>query len=426
MAPSASRVLRISCCALLARLSHAALPKRHAVLGVHEEDLLLPLNASASSLAILRHTGAVGIVRREAGRQTLDDTAHPDQAQDVSTLPRNTSANITAKNSSQRHAVIRDTGAVGMVAQRAESGQQSADATGEPVDIDRASQHDFPELSRRAPAAEQAASVQESASSASWLVGLFLVFFTLAAIVCCCHAILAIKLPADQDGRMDIVAERCCPSLRAWACVAFALMGLAGLWQVSSVTSVWPTAADVADSALRAWAGQQAFIAGAGVAASIGVVSLWVLLWRWKHQTPVGTGRLALTALRGATFSVAASVVIESSGLSGRNSRPILGSNAWLAGAMLLVSVSEETSKAFAAAWMLDMLCRPTNLRKPGLVLLQSKRALALVGMAAGGGFMVTENAMYLVGSLTGSRMDDDVAGARQLSVLSLLVLIPG
>jgi len=161
--------------------------------------------------------------------------------------------------------------------------------------------------------------------------------------------------------------------------------------------------------------GERAFEAGQGVALSVFVAIFVLCSWRHLSSVRIRLDLMTQFAFRGAALSsftaglleVFGSMVVSATRMA-ITSNPqgqylMEGFNIWTVIMMLLVGVSEEFAKYAAMVWgawyKRDALRNRAAARCSCVwpVLIESPHAMMLVGLSVGFGFMVIENAGYLL-----------------------------
>jgi len=147
--------------------------------------------------------------------------------------------------------------------------------------------------------------------------------------------------------------------------------------------------------------GQRSFQAASGVALSAFIACATILSWRFAGQVSITTALLAQFAFRGGTLAISVAVALE---IFGSIALLMFGVETSL-GHMMLVGFAEEGAKLLAVILGVHLLA--ASLEQPDTdcvlkamrVLVESPRGLMLAGLAVGYGFMVVENAEYLISS---------------------------
>mmetsp|Transcript_70622 Transcript_70622/g.147927 ORF Transcript_70622/g.147927 Transcript_70622/m.147927 type:complete len:673 (-) Transcript_70622:66-2084(-) len=154
--------------------------------------------------------------------------------------------------------------------------------------------------------------------------------------------------------------------------------------------------------------GERAFEAGGGVVLSVAVAALGTCMWRKSGEVDVKSSLLVHFALRGAIFSTVIALGLEILGqmilnnsLGPTNEKDL--SPAAVMPLMVIVGVSEEAAKAGAVIY--GVFLSEYALVRAGArgccgccrSLLTEPRALMLAGLSVGFGFMIVENAGYLL-----------------------------
>eukprot|EP00403_Amphidinium_massartii_P043350 CAMPEP_0178442980 /NCGR_PEP_ID=MMETSP0689_2-20121128/38546_1 /TAXON_ID=160604 /ORGANISM="Amphidinium massartii, Strain CS-259" /LENGTH=553 /DNA_ID=CAMNT_0020066747 /DNA_START=100 /DNA_END=1758 /DNA_ORIENTATION=+ len=187
--------------------------------------------------------------------------------------------------------------------------------------------------------------------------------------------------------------------------------------------------------------GPRAFEAGQAVAWSALVGGVTVLAWRSARSVQVTKSLLAQVALRGATLAPVFSTILE---LGAGAVLRFVGFPETPAGVliytlttMFIVGIGEEACKLCAvlsgtclqapAVWSPRTICfSPACCR----VLIESRLAMMLAGMSAGFGFMIVENAGYVMAMATTPPMVTKGAGQESnldntaITVLTLMTLV--
>jgi len=163
-------------------------------------------------------------------------------------------------------------------------------------------------------------------------------------------------------------------------------------------------------------AGERAFEAGQGVAASVALMSVIILYRRHAEQIQINCGLLSHFAVRGATIATTIASILELGGIlllnrvTGMQVRSLLthpgkhglASVVSVGLTMSMVAIAEELSKAIAVIFCLWYCAGALRLATPYCgskhcrTLIESPRAMMLAGLAAGCGFMTVENVGYL------------------------------
>mmetsp|Transcript_14818 Transcript_14818/g.33713 ORF Transcript_14818/g.33713 Transcript_14818/m.33713 type:complete len:260 (-) Transcript_14818:460-1239(-) len=160
--------------------------------------------------------------------------------------------------------------------------------------------------------------------------------------------------------------------------------------------------------------GERAFEAGQGVALSVFVGIFILCSWRHSSSVHLRLDLMAQFAFRGAVLSsftagvleVVGSMVVSATRLAVTSSPQghlMEGFNVWTVVMMVVVGASEEFSKFLAmiwGSWYKEDKLRSGPLARCSCVwpmLIESPHAMMLVGLSVGFGFMVIENAGYLL-----------------------------
>mmetsp|Transcript_120739 Transcript_120739/g.225683 ORF Transcript_120739/g.225683 Transcript_120739/m.225683 type:complete len:566 (+) Transcript_120739:67-1764(+) len=272
----------------------------------------------------------------------------------------------------------------------------------------------------------------------------------------------SLKVDMQRDRQAELVAMRgrpcwtvCCAcsvaflSLSAFLLTLFVLKAMT--WRLHNLIPENSSSNDdnglVVDSsgAIRyaKHPGERAYEAGQGVALSVALACFVILRWRRHDSVQITWALLAQFAVRGATFSAILATVLELIGSWGLNYEGITqqgsdrftdtdklatsGTTLGVVLLMLVVGVSEEFAKACAVVWGTWFSVAAVQNAGPQLcgkgcrVLVESPRALMLVGLSVGCGFMTVENAGYLVASSLSYDKNDSAFADRIVRVLIIL-----
>jgi len=240
--------------------------------------------------------------------------------------------------------------------------------------------------------AAQLAPQRQHLAGLGLLLGLCLV---LACAVSRCSRALAVEFVDDRGScgnvESNVESVGSDDELAPWPRIlcAVSLLAVVAVWALVGA----PAARDGHRSPPQGVLRERAFVVAASVASSLGMTSLWILIWRWREQTPISIERLAMAAVHGA-LAILPAALLEVCGfrLPGGQFTLALGQAVRFAGVAIFAGVSEESLKALAAS------CGAIGPGCPwGTSALEVRRAFAFVGFTAGCGFMVGENALYLV-----------------------------
>jgi len=146
--------------------------------------------------------------------------------------------------------------------------------------------------------------------------------------------------------------------------------------------------------------GQRGFQASEGVALSVVIACVTMWNWRCYGAVRIASALLAQFVLRGGTIAIIVALVFEIFGSIALSAVglafPLLN--------MLLVGFSEEGAKMAAVVFSVWLSADAIG-TQPGCCLqcwrslVESPRALMLAGLSVGYGFMIVENAEYLISS---------------------------
>jgi len=171
--------------------------------------------------------------------------------------------------------------------------------------------------------------------------------------------------------------------------------------------------------------GERAFEAGTGVALSVFVAIFVLCSWRHLNAVRLRLDLMAQFAVRGAILSSFLAGVLEIAGsvavLATRSAfaaqeqgKLMEGFNLWTIAMMAVVGMSEEFAKFIVTIWgtwyredSLHSMSTQSRCSCVWPTLVQSPHGMMLIGLSAGFGFMVIENAGYL---LSVACMQDDDA----------------
>eukprot|EP00928_Gymnodinium_smaydae_P053029 TRINITY_DN37111_c0_g1_i1.p1 TRINITY_DN37111_c0_g1~~TRINITY_DN37111_c0_g1_i1.p1 ORF type:complete len:646 (+),score=137.46 TRINITY_DN37111_c0_g1_i1:80-1939(+) len=155
--------------------------------------------------------------------------------------------------------------------------------------------------------------------------------------------------------------------------------------------------------------------AGMGVAFSVAAASVLTFAWRWRKKVAITLSLLAQFALRGATLSLFIAIVLELLGemvLQDGGVETGEGFNIGNALMMIVVGASEETAKLLAVVLGTYASASALSRSRPSAccgrfwhVLVENRRALILAGFAVGFGFMINENAEYMMATASSPPM---------------------
>lgn len=183
--------------------------------------------------------------------------------------------------------------------------------------------------------------------------------------------------------------------------------------------------------------GKGGFESGQGVFLSVVVGCILTFAWRWRGSVQISAPLLAQFALRGSTLALAMAILLELLGEAALSDVGIGTKEGFTFGnvcMMLIVGASEESTKllaVFFGIWVSKAAL--VNSGQKGScwgALVESPRALMLAGFAVGFGFMVNENAEYMIAVVSTPPMhystesaDDEMVGAAALLLMSVLTI---
>lgn len=190
--------------------------------------------------------------------------------------------------------------------------------------------------------------------------------------------------------------------------------------------------------------GERAYEAGQGVAFSVALACYVILRWRRNDSVQITWALLAQFAVRGATLSAIIATVLEligqyclmhegmtthqgSEAFQSADRKALGGTSLGVVLLMLVVGISEEFAKACAVVWGTWFSVAAARRAGPRFcgngcrVLVESPRALMLVGLSVGCGFMTVENAGYLVASSLSYDKNDSAFADRIVRVVIIL-----
>eukprot|EP00930_Biecheleria_cincta_P089392 TRINITY_DN78691_c0_g1_i1.p1 TRINITY_DN78691_c0_g1~~TRINITY_DN78691_c0_g1_i1.p1 ORF type:complete len:552 (+),score=78.37 TRINITY_DN78691_c0_g1_i1:41-1696(+) len=153
--------------------------------------------------------------------------------------------------------------------------------------------------------------------------------------------------------------------------------------------------------------GFRSFQAGGVVVLSVLSGCLSIIRWRFHGQVKVSNALLSQFAMRGVSFAVSISMILEILGqkllhlkaLSSKKGHASLGGGLWLG---VLAGASEEFAKVVVVIWGTWHSREALQSSRSSVcggcrALIQSQRALMLTGLSVGYAFMTIENAGYIL-----------------------------
>lgn len=246
-----------------------------------------------------------------------------------------------------------------------------------------------------------------------------IVLLCLSACVCCASNRWKFPLAAEENPNLVAARGRPCWS---YCCIVFSLISLSFVfWLVVSLVEAKNIEIEEQPLTSRTMSGQtvvvqsfemtdvgyRGFEAFLGTLLSMAIATIILTWWRTDGPVRFAGSLMAQFVLRGATLSLFVAALLEFTGqllllCFGFSNASTDTTSVGTALMMMVVGVSEEFAKLIAvtcgASWTASSLiegrmrccfCCAT--------LIESSRQLALAGLAAGFGFMIVENAGYVI-----------------------------